>query len=116
MRIKCYCDLYVSDSLEKKKNKILKNLMENQLQPSVYVLTLSQGEQNHLEFFSALLLKQHVFDHTELFVVGLANGYDDALYLVEELTQEVLHETGGTDIRGYITARQKEFEKGRAKK
>lgn len=114
MRIKCYCDLYVSSSLEEKTNRVLKNLMENKLQPSVFVLTLSQGEQNHLEFFSALLLKQHVFDHAELFVVGIANGYDDAMYLVEEITQDVLDQTGGTNIRGYITARQKEFEKGRA--
>lgn len=114
MRIRCYCDLYVSDSLEEKKNKVLKNLMDHKLQPSVYILTLSQGEQNHLEFFSALLLKQHVFDHAELFVVGIADSYDDAVDLVEEITREVLAETGGTNIRGYLTARQKEFEKGRA--
>lgn len=111
MRIKCYCDLYVSASLESKKNQILKNLMENKLQPAVYVLTLSQGEQNHLEFFSALLLKQHVFEHTDLFVVGIADGYDDAVYLVEEITQEVLDETGGTDIRGYIIEQQRQFDK-----
>lgn len=114
MQVKCYCDLYVSDPLEKKKNKVIRNLMEGRLQPSVYLITLSRGEQNHLEFFSALLLKQPVFDQAELFVIGIANGYDDALYLVEEITQEVLEQTGGTNLRGYITARQEQFEKGRA--
>ena len=58
MRIKCYCDLYVSDGLKRKKNKIIKKLMERSLQPTLYVLALASGEQNHLEFYPALLLQQ----------------------------------------------------------
>ena len=50
MRIKCYCDLYVSDGLKRKKNKILKKLMDRTLQPSLYILTLARGEQNHLAY------------------------------------------------------------------
>lgn len=114
MRVKCFCDLYVSGLLKNKENKVIQNLMEEKLQPMIQVITLARGEQNHLEFFSALLLKQHIYEDQELFVVGLADGYEDALYLVEEIAQDVLEKTNGTDIRGYITARQNEFEKGRA--
>ena len=72
MRIKCYCDLYVSDGLKRKKNKILKKLMDRTLQPSLYILTLARGEQNHWEFYPALLLHQPWYDDAEIFVVGIA--------------------------------------------
>lgn len=114
MRIKCYCDLYVSDGLHKKKQKVLRKLMERQLQPSLYVLTLAQGEQNHLEFFPAYLLQQPLYDDKILFVVGIAEGYDAAMYLVEEITQEVLAQTKGTDIRRYLMERQRQFEERQA--
>lgn len=114
MRIKCYCELYVSDGLQKKKQKVIRKLMERALQPTLYVLTLAQGEQNHLEFFPAYLLQQPMYDDTLLFVVGIAEGYDSAMYLVEEITQEVLAQTKGTDIRRYLAKRQREFEEGQA--
>lgn len=114
MRIKCYCDLYVSEGLKRKKNKILKKLMERALQPTIYILTLAQGEQNHLEFYPALLLQQPWYDDAQIFVVGIADGYDTAVYLVEEIIHEVLDKTGGTDIRRFLAERQSRFEEGLA--
>lgn len=114
MRIKCYCELYVSDGLQKKEQKVIRKLMERALQPTLYVLTLAQGEQNHLEFFPAYLLQQPMYDDTLLFVVGIAEGYDSAMYLVEEIMQEVLAQTKGTNIRRYLARRQREFEEGQA--
>lgn len=114
MRIKCYCDLYVSEGLKRKKNKILKKLMERTLQPTLYILTLAQGEHNHLEFYPALLLQQPWYDDATIFVVGIAEGYDAAVDLVEGIACEVLEETGGTDIRRFLTERQGRFEEGLA--
>lgn len=108
-----YCDLYVSEYLEKKKEKIIQKLRENKAQPSVYVITLAQGRQNHLEFYSSLLLKQHIYEDTPLFVVGIADGYDDALYLTERIVTEIYNQTKGTDVRGYIEKCQIEYEEGR---
>ena len=113
MRIKCYCDLYVSDSLKKKQNSVLKNLMERKLSYPVYILTLSGGEQNHLEFFSSLLIQQHFYDEKELFIVGLAGDYMSAADLTAEIAVDVQKCTGGMDIRSYILNRQKEFEESR---
>ena len=74
-QIEFYHNLYVSECWQKKKGKIVKRLKENKLQPQVYVITLSQGEQNQLEFFSSVLLKQSIFEHSKLFVIGIADGY-----------------------------------------
>lgn len=114
MRIKCYCDLYVSDGLKRKKNKILKKLMERALQPTIYVLALTQGENKSLEFYPSILLRQPWYDDAQIFVIGLADGYDGAVYLVEEIAREVLEETGGTDILGFLAERQRRFEEGLA--
>lgn len=113
MKIKCYCDLYVSDSMKDKQNKVLKNLMERRFSYPFYILTLSGGEQNHLEFFSSVLIQQHYYDDTDLFVVGLAGDYTSAEYLTAEIVQDVLDKTGETDIRSYILERQRQFEESR---
>lgn len=111
MRIKFYCDLYVSECWQEKKERIIKKLKQNRLQPQVYVIALSQGEQNHLEFFSSVLLKQHVFKDAGLFVVGIADGYDEALSIITAITDQVYKETADADIRRFILNRQEEYEK-----
>ena len=55
MQIKFYCDLYVSECWREKKAKIVKKLKENRIQPQVYVVALSQGDQNELVFYSSIL-------------------------------------------------------------
>ena len=47
-------------------------------------------------------------------MVGIADGYDAAVYLVEEIVREVLEETGDMDIRGFLAGRQGRFEEGLA--
>ena len=110
MHVKFYCDLYVSQGWQRKKATLKRKLKKKKLLPSVYIIALSQGSQNQLEFFSGMLLKQHIFDDAELFVVGIADGYLDALYLVEEMTEAAYRETGNADIREWILRRQSEYD------
>ena len=98
-QIEFYHNLYVSECWQKKKGKIVKRLKENKLQPQVYVITLSQGEQNQLEFFSSV------------FVIGIADGYDEALFLVEEIVQDVYQETKSANARQFLLTDQAEYEK-----
>lgn len=107
MQMTFYCDLYVSKDLEIKKEKVLQKLKANSAQPFIYVITLAQGKQNYLEFYSSLLLKQHIYEDTPLFVVGVAKGYDGALHLIEHIVKEIYEKTEDADIRGYIMERQK---------
>ena len=96
MQTKFFCDLYVSEGWEEKK---------------LNVITLSQGKQNHLEYYSSLLLKQHIFDNASLFIVGIANGYDGALSLIERIAEEAYEKTGEVNLRKFLLDRQEEFEK-----
>ena len=77
----------------------------------MYVITLAAGKQNNLEFYSGILLRQHVFKSSSLFVVGIADGYDECLSITEKIADEVYKKTGGSDIRGYILEQQTKYEK-----
>jgi hypothetical protein len=113
MSINFYTDLYISKDLEIKKDSIIKKIKDKSVQPLIYVITLAQGEQNHLEFYSSLLLKQHFYENTPLFIVGLAIGYEGALSLVKHIVEDIYQKTADTDIRSYILNHQKEHEEGR---
>jgi len=104
-----YKNLYVSKDLVDKKNKIIQKLNQNEIMWNTYVIALAKGEQNHLEFFDSMLLKQDIIAARDLFVVGIAFGYDEALILVEEITREVYDRTKGADIRNYILSKENEL-------
>ena len=60
MQIRCFCDLYVSERFEKKKNQVLKKLMERKFQTPFYLITLAQGEQNHLDIYSSAVTTRNL--------------------------------------------------------
>lgn len=57
------------------------------------IALIEEGE-NQLEFYSTLMFRQGSVIDDDIFVVGIAGGYDDALYLVEEIAKEVYEKTG----------------------
>lgn len=111
-KIEIYYNLYVGEYMKKRQASVIRKLIQGKSQPGVYLITLSQGEQNQLEFFSSLLIKQHVFDNSSLFVAGLASDYEEALEVVEQITQDVLRANGDTDIRNYLLETQRKYKEG----
>lgn len=114
MQMKFYCELYVSEYLEHKREKIIDSLKKNQIQPSLYVITLSQGEQNNLEFYSSLLYRQKICEKASILVVGVAAGYDDAMKLTGKIVADIYGKTKDGAVRSYIDNRQKEYEESGA--
>ena len=108
MEMKYYRHIYLTEGLEKKKDKIIQKLESNKFQISIHLLVLSRNEKNHLEIINSVLLLQPDYPKEDYFVVGIAKSYDDALELVEKITEEVYHETEGTDIRSYILEKEQE--------
>lgn len=109
--MKLYFDLYISECWKDKKDKLIKRLFKNRLLPNMYVITLPSGDRNNLEFYSGILLRQHVIRSSSLFVIGIADGYEECLSITEKITDEVYRATGGANIRGFILDRQMQFEK-----
>ena len=97
-----YKDLYVSEFLEKKRNKLVRDIRHKESYPSIYVIVLPACDHNQLELYSSIMLKQKVYDRDDLFIVGIADGYDDALMIVQRIYDDVLLKTGNTDVRRYL--------------
>lgn len=110
--MKCYYALYLDDKLVHTKDKVLSKIENDEWQSEKYLITLTKNEKNHLEVFHSVLLLQKAISKEDLFIVGIASGYIEALELVEKITQEVYDETMGTDIRTYILRKEQEFEEG----
>ena len=87
--MKYYKHLYLSEGLEKKKDKIIQKIEAGKILPGIFLVTLAPDEKNQLEIHRYLLLLQPVFHRENLFVVGISKDYEEALELVEEITQEV---------------------------
>ena len=107
-----YHALYMSEELIRKKTEILEKIENDKWQMETYLIVLAKNEMNHLEYFHSVLLLQKSMSKDDLLIVGIANGEQGAMDLIEKITQEVYDETKGTDIRGYILQKQKEFEEG----
>lgn len=110
--MKYYHALYMSEELTSKREEILDKFENNKWQMEKYLIVLAKNEKNHLEFFNSVLLIQKSINKDDLFVIGIANGEQGAMELIEKITQEVYDETESTDIRNYILQKQKEYEEG----
>lgn len=103
-----YRHLYLTEGLEKKKDKIIAKLEKNRFQVSIHLIVLSANERNQLDIINSVLLLQPDYPKENLFVVGIAKSYDDALELVEKIAGEVYDETQDANIRNYLLAREQE--------
>ena len=108
MNMEFYRELYVSRSLKKREKRIIEGLKKKRFRKDLYLIVLAQGKQNPL----VLLLKQHIFEDAGLFVVGLADGYEGALELTEEIVQDVYQKTNDVRLREFILNNQKQSGEG----
>ncbi len=108
--MKYYHDLYVSKRIGTKVTEVIAKLEKDEVQFNKYLITITKNEKNHLEFFDSILFLQKIFEDDDLFVVGIAEGYKDAIRLVKEITEEVYEATKSTNIRKYLLEKQMEYE------
>lgn len=109
--MKFYCDLYMGESVRKKKEYLMQRLKEGKVLLGVYVITLPITEKNQLEVFDCMMLVQKVFHKADRLIVGIAAGHGEALDLVLEIAEDVYEKTGGADLRNYILNANKEQER-----
>ena len=77
--MKWYDDLYVGESIVHKTNKIKWKIRHNAGQINIYVITLASGEKNLLDIIPSHELLQKGYPKKQLYVIGLAKGYDEAV-------------------------------------
>lgn len=100
--MKFYRHLYCSESLKKRKRKIIWKIKHNAGQVSVYVIALSDKKDEQLEIFHSGQLLQRYYRIYPPYIIGIADGYTEAIELFQSIAEEVYRQTGGLDIKGYI--------------
>ena len=104
--MKWYENLYVGDSIQHKTEKIKWKIRHNAGQIDIYVIALASNPQNLLDIIPAQELMQKGYPKRNMFVIGLAHGYDEALEVVTQIIDEVYRQTGGFAIEPYLRTKK----------
>ena len=84
MNMEFYRELYVSRSLKKREKRIIEGLKKKRFRKELYLIVLA----------------------------GLADGYEGALELTEEIVQDVYQKTNDVRLREFILNNQKQSGEG----
>lgn len=98
--MKFYRRLYVGPSI-RNVNKIKWKLLTGRGQFGIYLIALSHTS-DQLDIFHCALLKQKYFDKKALQIVGIAEGREEAVSLVEQMLQDTIDAGMEADIKGYL--------------
>lgn len=101
-------DLYAGESVQHKQRKVKWNIIHHAGQLFVHVITLAANEKNLLDIIPAWALLQKQYHKKDLYVVGLAGNYQEALELAARIVCDVYQATGGFDIKDYFRRQGKQ--------
>lgn len=97
-----YEKIYVGNTAKKNETKIRRKLDQGKFVPGVYLITMASNPANNLDIIGTAFLKQKAVYERCPMVVGMAKGYEEALELVQQITEDVLAQTGDAGIRNFF--------------
>lgn len=99
--MKFYKNLYIGDTV-KKPERLIKKLKRHKIKPGFYVIAYMR-DTARLEICSSVLLAQWYYkENPPGCIVGLANGKEEALALIEKLVEDALLATGEVSLVKYL--------------
>lgn len=107
-----YEDLYVGESIVHKTKKIKWKILHNAGQLNVYVITLASNKENLLDIIPSQELLQKGYPQKDLYVVGLAKGYDEAIEVAASIVDEVYRMTGAFRVEDYLNEKRRKKREG----
>lgn len=99
--------LFLGESIAPRWKKVKWKIMHNAGQLSVYVLALPANPSNILDIIPAWELLQKQYPKENLYIIGLAGNYEEALEVTVSIIQKVYAKTNGFDVKGYIKNQSK---------
>lgn len=98
--MKFYKNLYVGSTV-RDVHKVKRKLITNAGQLGIYVITLCKGR-DQLEIYHCALLQQRYYRKNPPYIIGIANGYEEALELVRQIAEEAYRQRGDCDLKKYL--------------
>ena len=95
--------LYIGNDLKGKNiEKLVSKIKNHPLWTGAYLLTLSRNSSDQIDIFDVRQLQQSFYRNHTLRVVGIAKNYDDALNLIQQITEDCLANKGDCNLKEYL--------------
>ena len=107
--MKWYDDLYVGESIIHKTSKIKWKILHNAGQIDIYVIALASNEKNLLDIIPSRELLQKWYPKRDLYIIGLAKGYEEAIETAASIVDEVYRRTGAFEVASYLKRKQEMY-------
>lgn len=103
-----YKEFYVGESIAGKKEKVKWKILHNAGQVDIYVIALGSNPDNLLDIIPSWELMQKYYPKSDMLVVGIDKGYENAMELAGKIVMDVYNKTGNFKVRDYFLEKQKE--------
>lgn len=105
-----YENLYIGESIPKRHAKIKRlkwKINHNAGLLNIYIIVLGRYGANLLEIIPTRELVQKCYPKQQLYVVGIAKGYEEALETAAGIVIDVYKHTGGFGVHKYLLNKEK---------
>ncbi|MBE5939921.1 MAG: hypothetical protein E7266_05935 [Lachnospiraceae bacterium] len=102
MKVKVSKKLYIGENAHKDHRKIIKNVKKSKLQFNVFLIIMSDDENGLVEIYPSYIFLHPHFKKTEISIVGISKGYNEAVELVKVMTEECYNECGNVNLKSYF--------------
>ena len=102
-----YNRLYVGNNAKKHRFSIIQNIRQKKYRPGIYVLTPASNGNNILDIHPVLSFASPLYKEDEdMLIVGIADGYQDALELAGTIVGEMYEKTGAFCLEEFLKQEQ----------
>lgn len=100
-----YRHLYVGEKARRHQFSIIRSIREKKYRPGAFVITPASNGNNILDIYPAYMLLFGAYREQEFKILGIAQGYQDALLLAGTIVNEMYEKTGGFCLEEFLTGR-----------
>lgn len=95
--------IFVGDKLKEKKEKVVNAINQQKATFGIYCIAFASNTDNLFDIMDANELLFPHYCRTEVCIVGIAKGKEEAIALVKDMLLEVYRVTGEFKVRSYFT-------------
>lgn len=106
MRMLWYKHLYVGEKARKHRFSIIQNIRRNKLQADIYVITPASNGNNLLDIYPTVCFLHPHYKEQEMLVVGIAEGYNEALEVAALIVNEMYQKTGAFQLESFLKEKE----------
>lgn len=97
-----YNDLYVGYNALDNKSDIIKKIKRGKPQMNKYVLALPLNDYDVLDIYPSYVLIQKWYRKSDLVIVGIAEGMEEAQDMLQLVIMDCFRDTGTVRVKDYI--------------